>query len=356
LALLMASAGACTMLAGLDDLRFGESAGSQGGASSTSASTAASMGGQADDCPPGFGDCDGAPGCETDLMTDDANCGMCGRDCGVDTCDRGSCPPLAIALGQDGPFDVGFVAGYVYWINHQTGQVRRCASSDGYMAQVGSMWRCPLDGCAPSEPAWIPNVTDPTAVAVCDAYVYWRSNNGNIQRAAKGSMGAETIVASTGNGEIACDGDVFYWSELENGVLKGCRDTGGGCNVTQQELPGLNRPGPLTLDADYVFVGTRSTDNDPDAVLRLTRATGDATTLADGLDDVSGIAIDATHVYFVEFSTGSLLAVPKDGSALPQPVAQGIPALGRVAVGNGFAFMSTDANPGTIWRYSLDVP
>ena len=45
-------------------------------------------------CVPGFADCDGTPatGCETNLASNNANCGACGRSCGPGTaCSGGSC-------------------------------------------------------------------------------------------------------------------------------------------------------------------------------------------------------------------------------------------------------------------------
>lgn len=42
-------------------------------------------------CNPGFEDCDAVPGCEAQLMTDQMNCGMCGRVC-QGPCQNGMCP------------------------------------------------------------------------------------------------------------------------------------------------------------------------------------------------------------------------------------------------------------------------
>lgn len=42
-------------------------------------------------CNPGFEDCDPFPGCEANLMVDQMNCGMCGRQCSG-PCQNGMCP------------------------------------------------------------------------------------------------------------------------------------------------------------------------------------------------------------------------------------------------------------------------
>ncbi|HZO15417.1 MAG TPA: hypothetical protein VFB62_19225, partial [Polyangiaceae bacterium] len=83
------------------------------------------------------------------------------------------------------------------------------------------------------------------------------------------------------------------------------------------------------------------------------RSSGTFDTLAGGVEDVTGIAISETHVYFVEGGTGTLYGVPKDGSRPAAAVTGRIIALARVAVGDGFAFVTLDANPGQVWRYSL---
>ena len=45
-------------------------------------------------CAAGYGDCSEAPGCESDLASDDANCGRCGHACGSSTCVGGACVSL----------------------------------------------------------------------------------------------------------------------------------------------------------------------------------------------------------------------------------------------------------------------
>ncbi len=56
-------------------------------------------------CDPGFADCDGmaANGCETNTDTSGANCGMCGRSCGMGTCTRGVC--TSVCSGGRGDCD-----------------------------------------------------------------------------------------------------------------------------------------------------------------------------------------------------------------------------------------------------------
>lgn len=366
----------CTLAAGLDDLRFDAAAGTGGAASSSSAT------GGADDCLPGFADCDQMQGCEADLATDRENCGMCGRNCGADACADGVCPPLAIAVGQPGPYDIGFVGGYVYWLNWDTGEVQRCPSAgcegapehigesgywsfyldfddtdiywnnNGSGSMVGSMWRCPLAGCTTGEGQWIMNVTDPTAVAVAQSFVYWRSNTGAIERSSKTSAVVESILINTGNGEIAAYGDAIYWTERETSKVRGCEDPSAGCTRLSVDIDGFSTPSAIAVDDQYVYFGTESA-NEPDAVVRAERATGTFETLAEDVEDVTGIAISASHVYFVEGATGTLYAVPKDRSVPPTAVTGRIIALARVAVGDGFAFVTLDANPGQVWRYSL---
>lgn len=51
-------------------------------------------------CEPGFGDCTAELGCETDVLTDEANCGGCGVSCDG-TCSDGLCEPFVqVTLGH----------------------------------------------------------------------------------------------------------------------------------------------------------------------------------------------------------------------------------------------------------------
>lgn len=388
MSLALGAGAACNLAAGLDALEFrpgaGGSADGGGGGDAGGAGNQAGHGG-ASVCDAPLADCDGRAGCETDLTSTAAHCGMCGRDCGADPCVDGACPVTAIATGEESPYDIGFVGGHVYWLNWETGQIRRCASSgcddqpevigesgywsfyldldeqevfwnnNGYMDPGGSMWRCPLTGCTGGPQPWIDMLPNPTAVALGDDNAYWRSNDGVLQRAPRSGAVATTIANDTGNGEIEADGDAFFWTERENDTVLGCRDLGSGCDLPLFSVTGFVSPGPLAVDPEYVFFGT-SNSSGTNVVVRIDRQTEETIVIASDLDNVSGLAVDGTRVYAVEHTTGTIHVLRRDGSGAEPPLDTGVTDAARVAIGDGFAFVALDRTPGSILRYSLPLP
>ncbi len=93
-------------------------------------------------CTAGFGDCDGDPntGCETSLVSNDTNCGECGRDCTAasTTCSTDAC--VAVPLQQGVP------------IGSDNGNARSWAFDGSALYQVGyygyTVRRLPVSGSA----------------------------------------------------------------------------------------------------------------------------------------------------------------------------------------------------------------
>jgi hypothetical protein len=83
-------------------------------------------------CNPGFADCNGNPadGCETNIRTDNNNCGACGHVCAAGTvCTNGVCgPPPAVAEISEPVLipAVGAAAFGAGWLHHRR-RVRRAA-------------------------------------------------------------------------------------------------------------------------------------------------------------------------------------------------------------------------------------
>jgi hypothetical protein len=96
------------------------------------------------DCNTGFGSCDGndANGCETNLVSNAANCGECGRNCAAlgSTCAVDHCDKITL--------QTGFVAGANTWAFASSGMY----NLSGYPYAVR---RLPLDGAAPVT-VWAP--------------------------------------------------------------------------------------------------------------------------------------------------------------------------------------------------------
>ncbi len=97
-------------------------------------------------CDPGFADCDMNPanGCETNTDTSGANCGMCGRSCGMGMCTRGVC--TSTCGGGLGDCDGNVTNGCEANLNTDTLNCGACRSA--CVAGPQSTARCTSGACS----------------------------------------------------------------------------------------------------------------------------------------------------------------------------------------------------------------
>jgi sugar lactone lactonase YvrE len=74
--------------------------------------------------------------------------------------------------------------------------------------------------------------------------------------------------------------------------------------------------------------------------------------IASGQNEPSGLALDATNVYWVNFGDGSVRSVPKAGLAVTTYVAGGAPG-NNVAVDSQFAYWTTNGTDGGVFACAL---
>jgi streptogramin lyase len=83
----------------------------------------------------------------------------------------------------------------------------------------------------------------------------------------------------------------------------------------QELATGLANPEALAVGDDAVFVAVRGTapTYQDGAVVRVDRATGSATKLAESQRSPRGVAVDAMNVYFTSYADGAVYAVSRKG-------------------------------------------
>lgn len=287
------------------------------------------------DCLAGKLDCDTEPGCEVDPRTDPAHCGACGHSCGGGACLDGACQPVKLA----DVFDPGCLAldeAYVYVPDAATGEVLRVPKTPGapvvLAAQGGQpRWVAVRDGwvywTAPPEGLWRVPAAGGAAALISESNLplgplavdQSRVFVGDVQAfgsilAAPLSGGELTPLVNFADlpGGIAVDEETLYWAEgssVQGSVQKMRLSDQTVTAVAEDQLS----PVLATLDGAHLYWVTLVQGG---AVTRAPTAGGAPEIVAGDLPWPTGVAVDATHVYFtaygqLEAGYGVLARVPR---------------------------------------------
>ena len=271
----------------------------------------------------------GAGGCVADLKADAENCGACGKSCFGGTCTDGLCGPAVLDAPKNGtPRTIAANDSAVFW-GDSIGFVKRMDLPHGTPKQIGakagviddlvidannaywvsgntiSGYQVPLDGGTAITLFNALNSSSSVAVSAKDVYVGANGSPGAIRRYPIGGGPYGALVAANWVAALVVDGDVAYWISYD---------------YSQQE--------PSTVSSIALAGGTRKD-------------------LATNVGYVVGLAVDATHVYWVDGNGGTVSRVPKGGGT-PATIASGLDGPRQVAVRGELAFVTVEgASSGT---------
>jgi hypothetical protein len=297
---------------------------------------------------------DAGVACDADITRDPRNCGACGHDCLQGDCATGQCQPFVLASGQAGPGNLATEDGGLYWTNSD-GTVHGCEAAScmatakvlttvtagnpllsGLAVQdaqlyftayyTDSLYSCPVTGCA-SPQKIAGNVPQPYSVATDaqNAYFVSASQAYLVRCALPSCAGGPVRVA--GDGKPAWYGTVIddtnaYWygggptQQFDKAIIyrapKAAVDGGAEVLLSNRTI----QPGPsrrnLAVKGGTLFVaedgpkidgGTTSTGT----VFKMSLGPGLLQfPLAAAQAPMGGIAVDDTHVYWVDTAVGAI--------------------------------------------------
>jgi hypothetical protein len=261
-------------------------------------------------CPTGKGDCDGNPGngCETDLTSDNANCGQCGYSCGAGTCATSAC-----VLAQPG--SITYTFGDFECITTDGTNVYFMASSVNGAAGSDILY-VPTSGGAITQ---LPGATGMRGAGLVEYgnFIYWADYAaGKIMETPKaGQTGAtRTVVQGLTNPlRVAVDANNVYYTS-KNGT--GAAQKASGTSMWSTIQPG-GAPWGLTVDATNAYY----TDRMNGAVVQVDIGTGTPTVIVPNQAGARGLFGDATTLYWTT-SSGNVMMSAK-AAINPMLIVQG---------------------------------
>lgn len=175
-----------------------------------------------------------------------------------------------------------------------------------------------------------------------------------ILRMAKDGGGATDIAPDSGPVTLNLDSRSVFWlrpappeiSEQVENAAPGTTTASYSLNVDDDEP---NTSAELAIDdASFYWLTTDSVSNTAKVVSRKRDTTASVVALyRGGVDDIfSFVRIDATHVYFIETRTGSLLRVPK-GSGDVERLVVGLKAPTGLVVDSNAIYVTVEATGST---------
>ncbi|MFT3769348.1 MAG: hypothetical protein QM820_28250 [Minicystis sp.] len=338
--LALAALGGCGLLFDFDYHAADTTSSGTGGHGGAGSSTQSSSGAQGGGGQTGTGGQGGNGGC-LDTTSDSKNCGKCGWDCLGGTCDKGECQAVVVVQGTAGQDDFNHLTmddTTLYW------------TSKGKILAVDK-------GAAPMS---APSLSTPDlgadAIAVDATNVYWSvflaGSMTAVNRAPKANPTTLTPVAPAELQPASLVlGANLYWSEYNTGgaIRTASTTATSGMDLVRPE----DRVLSLTPVGPDLYWTYRGLDDAHGGVKRWIQ--GSVTEIAKDEHAPSGLAVDATDVYWVDYD-GIVRKAPREpATPLDTPTSlspfEGTLFYAEIAVDNVDVYWT---GIHTVWRVPKD--
>ena len=279
------------------------------------------------ECQYGRADCTAAPGCETDVLNNSANCGACGHDCLGGSCSSGMCPTTIIAQYQDRIQSLAVDGGHVYF---------SCQGScDGVKK-------------APKVPGGVTTIESTSSargLGVDASNTFWAQSGGIMRDTLTSGAIATPLTGVSSPYGVALDAThVYFTAGSSSGSVQRIGKSGAGLDVI---LANQSTPRGIAVDDTYVFWA-----NQGGTIWSAEKGTLTSKSLATAQSSPEGIAADGTNVYWTNHaSIGSVMACKRDGSAAPFSISSIEQSPHGIAVDANYVYWtSTNASQGYVKR------
>jgi hypothetical protein len=310
-------------------------------------------------CANGYANCDGnhLNGCEKNLLTDPANCGVCGRSCGTDsTCSAGFCVPKEVVKGLS--FTLDFENGHsaLYYVsapvppsivtgiskielgnNTIKGLVAKVQPPSLWVAEGAVFYPLSADirsvptsgGTAQVEVA--DAGTSPRGIQFYGQRIWWVAGD-SVGSAPRGGSWQQLATVGNDVDEFQIDNTYVYWAEPASGKVQRV-------NRSSKAVTALatsqNQPRDVALSGQNLFW-----INQGDGTVRRVAVTGgSSTTLVSGQSSPNSIAAWPGYVYWTTGDGGVWRATDNGASALK--LAQGQSSPTKIALHSGYVYWVT---------------
>ncbi len=259
-------------------------------------------------------------------QTDDTNCGGCSLSCSTG-CTKGECT-VPLATGQEDPLALAI------------------DSTNAYFSLSGNgIAKVPLAGGSPTPLVPVAGGTAASYLAVDTHNVYWGDGDSVLAVPITGG-GSVTTLASGGQvSGVAVYQSSVYYTMFTSATALGLvgRVPGAGGTAATTLVQGLSEPIDIAVNATGIYFD----DYSAGLVYAAPLGGGTLTTLANAQDDPTGIAVDTTNVYWFSRNDGDSLAQVSIGGVGAMTLAPN-QAGGEWVVSDGANVYWTSTTNGTV--------
>ena len=232
----------------------------------------------------------------------------------------------------------------IYWTEFSAGTVAQASPSASATACTAGNFYCTK--------SLVTGQTDPVGLAVngsaSGGFIYWAVeggagiNDGTIMRADLGGGNITTLVSGLNAPYgVTIDSGHIYWTDLGTfNPLSGATNSDG--KIMEANLDGTGvttlassqaSPTGIAVNASHIYWADACSGTTLGGTIMESNLDGTAvTTLVSGLDCPTGVAVDSSHLYWSDGADGTITAAGLDGSS-PNVVISGQFNVDAVAAG-----------------------